>query len=79
MALAASDIDIPAQRGEGTTLEFKGSLSASSARELVALANGTGRRMLLGVSDEGVVKSIKDNDALRTQAPARVRWEKVAP
>ena len=79
MALAASDIDIPARRGDGTTLEFKGSLSASSARELVALANGTGRRMLLGVSDEGVVKSTKDANAPRTQAPARVRWERVAP
>ena len=79
MALAASDIDIPAQRGEGTTLEFKRSLSASFARELVALANGTGRRMLRGASDEGVVKSIKDTNALRAQAPAGVRWEKVAP
>ena len=38
MALGATDIDILVQRGEGTTLEFKESLSASFARELVALA-----------------------------------------
>ena len=67
MALAASDIDILVQQGEGTTLEFKESLSASFARELVGLANTTGGRILLGVSDDGVVKGIKDTNALRAR------------
>ena len=67
MALAASDVDILVQQGEGTTLEFKESLSASFARELVALANTTGGRILLGVSDDGVVKGIKDTNALRAR------------
>ena len=67
MALAASDIDILVQQGEGTTLEFKESLSASFARELVALANTTGGRILLGVSDDGVVKGVKDTNALRAR------------
>ena len=67
MALAAADIDILVQQGEGTTLEFKESLSASFARELVALANTAGGRILLGVSDDGVVKGIKDTNALRAR------------
>ena len=67
MALATSDIDILVQQGEGTTLEFKESLSASFARELVGLANTTGGRILLGVSDDGVVKGIKDTNALRAR------------
>ena len=78
MGFAASDIDILAQRGEGTTLEFKEGLSASFARELVALANATGGRILLSVRG-GVVKSIKDTNARRAQAPARTRCEKVLP
>ena len=67
MALAATDIDILVQQGEGTTLEFKESLSASFARELVALANTTGGRILLGVTDDGVVKGVKDTNALRAR------------
>ena len=67
MALAASDIDILVQQGEGTTLEFKESLSASFAWELVALANTTGGRILLGVTDDGVVKGVKDTNALRAR------------
>ena len=34
-----SDIDILVQEGEGTTLEFKETLSGSFPRELVAMAN----------------------------------------
>ena len=63
--VTVADVDILVQQGEGTTLEFKESLSASFARELVALANTTGGRILLGVSDDGVVKGIKDTNALR--------------
>ncbi len=43
------------QEGEGTTLEFKESLSSSFARELVALANTIGGKILLGVRDDGTV------------------------
>ena len=67
MALAATDIDILVQQGEGTTLEFKENLSVSFARELVALANTAGGKILLGVSDDGVVKGVKDTNALRAR------------
>ncbi len=60
-----ADLDILIQRGEGTTLEFEESLSSSFARELVALANTIGGRILLGVTDDGTVKGIEDANAVR--------------
>lgn len=65
--LTLTGIDILMRQGESTTLEFKESLSVPFARELVALANTMGGRILLGVSDDGVVKSIKDTKALRAR------------
>ena len=43
-------LEILIQEGEGTTLEFKEKLSSSFARELVALANAIGGKILPGVS-----------------------------
>lgn len=62
-----ADIDILIQQGEGTTLEFKENLSGSLAREVVALANTTGGRILLGVRDNGTVAGIRDSNALRAR------------
>ena len=47
MMVGASDIDVLIQQGEGTTLELKETLSAGFARELVALSNTIGGRILL--------------------------------
>jgi len=62
-----SDLDILILEGEGTTLEYKESLSASFAREVVALANTAGGRILLGVADDGSVKGIPDSNELRAR------------
>ena len=61
------DIEILVQEGEGTTLEFKENLSASFARELVAMANTIGGRILLGVRDDGTVTGVKDSNSLRAR------------
>ncbi len=53
--MTLDDLRILIQEGEGTTLEFKESLSSSFARELVALANTIGGKILLGVRDDGTV------------------------
>ena len=55
-------LNILLQEGEGTLLEYKESLSASFARELVALANTLGGRILLGVRDDGTVVGIQDSN-----------------
>jgi ATP-dependent DNA helicase RecG len=62
-----SDLEILLQEGEGTMLEYKESLSSSFARELVALANTAGGKMLLGVRDDGTVKGIPDSNDLRAR------------
>ena len=61
------DLDILVQQGEGTTLEFKQGLSASLARELVALANTVGGKILLGVRDDGTIVGVKDSNGLRAR------------
>jgi len=61
------DLNILLQEGEGSMLEYKESLSASFARELVALANTAGGKILLGVRDDGTVKGIPDSNDLRAR------------
>ena len=65
--MTAADLTILLQEGEGTTLEFKENLSASLAREMVALANTIGGRILLGVRDDGSVVGVKDSNHLRAR------------
>lgn len=65
--MTPADLTILLQEGEGTTLEFKEGLSASFARELVALANTLGGKILLGVRDDGSVAGAKDSNALRAR------------
>ncbi len=65
--MKAADLDILLQEGEGVMLEYKEALSSSLARELVALANTAGGRILLGVRDDGTVKGIADTNELRAR------------
>lgn len=61
------DLDILLQEGEGTMLEYKENLSSSFARELVAMANTAGGKILLGVRDDGTVKGFPDSNDLRAR------------
>ena len=65
--MTPADLAILIQQGEGTTLEFKEALSSSFARELVALANTIGSKILLGVDDAGSVTGIRDSNSLRAR------------
>jgi len=65
--MTPDQLDILLQEGEGTMLEYKESLSASFARELVAMANTLGGRILLGVRDDGSVVGINDSNELRVR------------
>ena len=85
--MTSADLERLIQEGEGTTLEFKESLSASFAREVVALANTLGGKILLGVRDDGSVAGIRDTNALRARIqdiarncdpPVRIRIEQSA-
>ena len=65
--MTSFDLEILIQEGEGTTLEFKENLSSSFPRELVALANTIGGKILLGVCDDGTVTGVKDSGVLRAR------------
>jgi hypothetical protein len=65
--MKAADLDILLQEGEGIMLEYKEGLSSSFARELVAMANTAGGRILLGVRDDGTIKGIADTNQLRAR------------
>lgn len=70
--MKAADLKILIQEGEGTTLEFKENLSASLAREMVAMANTIGGKILLGVRDDGFVTTIfRPNPEVRAEAEAQ--------
>ena len=85
--MTPADLEILLQQGEGTTLEFKESLSSSFARDFVALANTIGGRILLGVRDDGTVIGVRDSNVLRARIqdaarnccdpPVKVRVEPV--
>ena len=75
------------EQGESTTLEFKEKFSASFAREVVALANTVGGKVLVGVSDDGKMVGVPDSNTLRARIqdvarncdpPVRVLVEPVA-
>jgi ATP-dependent DNA helicase RecG len=65
--MTPADLKILIQEGEGTTLEFKEGLPSSFARELVALANTIGGKILLGVRDNGTVVGVQDSNHLRAR------------
>lgn len=50
--------------GEGTTLDFKNSITSCEkiARTLVAYANNQGGRLLIGVADDGRIVGVKSED-----------------
>lgn len=62
-----TDLDILLREGEGSMLEYKESLSSSFARDLVAFANSSGGKILLGVCDDGTVVGVRDSNKLRAQ------------
>ena len=84
--MTLDDLAVLIQEGEGTTLEFKERLSSSFARELVALANAIGGKILLGVRDDGTVIGARASNNLRARIqdiarncdpPVQVRAEPV--
>ena len=53
--------------GEGPFVEFKEKLGKTLVREIVAFANATGGRILLGVSDDAVPVGIRVDNRLKSQ------------
>jgi len=62
LSMKQTDLDILLREGEGSMLEYKESLSSSFARDVVAFANSSGGKILLGVRDDGTVVGIRDSN-----------------
>ena len=62
-----NDLSILLQEGEGSTLEYKETISSSLSREFVAFANTAGGKILLGVRDDGSVRGIEDTNEIRAR------------
>ena len=67
---AVSDI---IARGEGSTVEFKRSLTKDIGRELCAFANTSGGTILLGISDTGVIVGVADHNRLKSRVQSTAR------
>ena len=52
------ELDFLIQEGEGFNLEFKESYNSNLAREICAMANANGGKVLIGVTDDGKIKPI---------------------
>ncbi len=54
-------------QGEGTTLDFKKTITSTEkiAKSLVAFANNRGGQLLIGVADDGTIKGVKSEDEER--------------
>ena len=61
------DLNILVAEGEGSMLEYKEGLSSGFSRELVALANSAGGRILIGVRDDGTIVGMRDSNDLRAR------------
>ena len=62
-------------QGENSTVEFESDRSSNHrlARELVALANASGGRVLLGVEDDGWVSGLKPDEPAQTEDTEKPR------
>ena len=77
ICMTPDDLRILIQEGEGTTLEFKEGLSSSFAREIVALANTIGGKILLGVHDSNTLRARIQDIARNCDPPVKVLAEPV--
>jgi len=59
--MTAEDIKILIVKGEGLQLEFKQSFNIEAIESLVAFANTTGGKVLIGVSDTGIITGVTIN------------------
>ncbi len=59
--------------GEGFTVEFKRSLRSDLGREICAFANAAGGVILLGVDDDGMVRSVEGHNRLKSQVQSIAR------
>lgn len=51
--MTQQDLEAIAQAGEGYQVEFKRNVNSDISREIVAFANSSGGRIIIGIEDDG--------------------------
>lgn len=59
--------------GEGSTVEFKRSMTKDIGRALCAFANADGGTILIGVSDAGKIVGVADHNRLKSRMQSTAR------
>jgi len=59
--MTAEEFKILISKGEGLQLEFKQTFNAETIETLVAFANTTGGKVIIGVSDTGIITGVSIN------------------
>jgi ATP-dependent DNA helicase RecG len=67
------ELDFLIQEGEGFNLEFKESYNSNVAREICAMANANGGKILIGVSDDGKMKPVVLTNKMKSEIQDLVR------
>lgn len=67
------ELEILIAEGEGYNLEFKENYSSNIALEICAMANATGGRILIGVTDDNKIKPINVTNILKSEIMDLVR------
>ena len=71
--MTKKELEFLIQEGEGYNLEFKESYNSSIAKEICALANASGGKILIGVTDDGKIKPVNFTNKLRSEIMDLVR------
>lgn len=71
--MTKKELDFLIQEGEGFNLEFKESYNSSIAKEICAMANASGGKVLIGVTDTGKIKPVNITNKLRSEIMDLVR------
>ena len=61
------------EAGEGYRIEFKESLDKSFIEEVCAFANSSGGKIILGVSDKGIIRGINTDNSFRSRVQDSLR------
>jgi ATP-dependent DNA helicase RecG len=67
------ELDFLIQEGEGFNLEFKESYNSNIAKEICAMANANGGKVLIGVTDDGKMKPATLSNKLKSEIQDLVR------
>ncbi len=71
--MTKEELDFIIQQGEGYNLEFKEGFNPSLARDICAMANAAGGKILIGVTDAGVYKPVQVSNKIRSEIQSIVR------